>query len=379
MKYFIKTYGCQMNKADSLWIERILEKLGYEKATDSSDADVILINSCSVRQASEDKVYGLASKIAALRQTRPALRVILSGCLVGSATGERSRIKLDTLRKRMPWVDFFIPPEEIFTRIPEVLAPDGASCEQVRTFLGRPGAVIIGDGKEAYVPVMRGCNQFCSYCVVPYGRGEEHSRPMERIISEVRDLTDQGVSKVTLLGQNVNSYGREFSEFKKRGKQPFAELLRRLHGIEGLEEIWFITSNPWDFSDDLIDALPLPKIRKYLHLPVQSGDDEILRKMNRPYTSADYRSLVRKIKGKVPGMRFGTDIIVGFPGETEEQFQHTVDLVSEIGFDGAYVAMYSPRPGTAAAKLYKDDVPREEKRRRHRILLDLVTHPHFML
>ena len=361
-----------MNRADSLWLGKIFEELGFAEADSLEKADVILINSCSVRQAAEDKVYGLAPRVSACRITHPALRIILTGCMVGSAMGKRRRIKLSDLKRKMPWVDYFIPPDAVFERLPNILRNGQVSeVGDVETGhapslqgLAKPGAVIIsgGGGKEAYVPVMRGCDQFCSYCAVPYGRGPEMSRPMEEIVSEVEELVKRGVKKVTLLGQNVNSYG----------PPPFAKLLRRLHEIEGLEKIWFITSNPWDFSDDLVDALTLPKIEKYLHLPVQSGDDEILRRMNRPYTVREYKELVGKIRKTVPEVKLGTDIIVGFPGETEEQFQHTVDLVKEVGFSGAYVAMYSPRPGTAAAKLYEDDVPREEKRRRHKIILDLV-------
>lgn len=410
MKYFIKTYGCQMNIADSLWLEKIFAALGYERAEDLDEADVFLINSCSVRQATEDKVYGLAPKVLAAREVRPGLKVVLTGCLVGSAVGERPRLKLAGLKKRLLWVDFFVPPEGIFRELPRILTSDGASCERVAKAVGEPGAVVFteDDVRQAYVTIMRGCNQFCSYCVVPYARGAEISRPLEEIVTEVKSLIDQGATKITLLGQNVNSYGRDFtatshSESRNKfgtgfisessapsgrgilnqvqddglntpgsGGHPFAVLLRRLHDLAGLEKIWFITSNPWNFSDDLIDALALPKIEKYLHLPVQSGDDIILKKMNRPYTAAEYLDLVRRIRARVPGMKFGTDIIVGFPGETAAQFQKTADLVKAVGFIGAFIALYSPREGTAAAKLYRDDVPKEEKRRRHAILTAIV-------
>ena len=362
MKYFIKTFGCQMNVADSLWLEKIFERCGYAKASSLEEADVFLINSCSVRQAAEDKVYGLARKVQELKTVNRNLKVVLTGCMVGSATGERRRIRLVDLEKRMPWVDYFISPDEIFEKLPAILTSDETVCERIKGLLGETGAVVLPSGREAYVPVMRGCDRFCSYCVVPYGRGRERSRPLGEIVAEVEKLVRRGVRKITLLGQNVNSYG----------PPPFAELLRRLYEIEGLESIWFLTSNPWDFSDDLIDALTLPKIERYLHLPVQSGDDEILKKMNRPYTAAEYNELVEKIRAKVPEIGLGTDLIVGFPGETEEQFQHTVDLVEEISFDGAYIAMYSERPGTAAAKLYEDDIPREEKKRRHAVLTKAV-------
>jgi len=386
MKYFIKTYGCQMNEADSLWLGRIFEELGWKKAKSLAEANVFLINSCSVRQAAEDKVYGLARKVSDLRSTNSGLQVILTGCMVGSATGERRRIRLTDLKKRMPWVDYFISPDEIFEKLPSILfAGRGETQRAASLQLIKPGAVIFGsDGEEAFVPVMRGCDHFCSYCVVPYGRGPERSRPLGEIVAEVEKLVRQGIKRVTLLGQNVNSYGKGLAGLDRwyntlvyyhngegggeSRRSPFACLLRHLHKIEGLEEIWFLTSNPWDFSDDLIDALALPKVRKHLHLPVQSGDDEILKKMNRPYTVGEYKDLVRRIRSRVPEIELGTDLIVGFPGETAAQFENTVNLVREIGFAGAFIALYSPREGTAAAKLYEDDVPLKEKRRRHAAL-----------
>ena len=392
--YFIKTYGCQMNEADSLWLEKILQELGYGRALSLEEADILVINSCSVRQATEDKVYGLAPRIQELKIENCKLKIVLTGCMVGSAAGERRRIKLFDLKKRMPWVDYFISPDEIFERLPEILSDGGvvdAETGHAPSLQTRPKAVVFAArvGEEAYVPVMRGCDRFCSYCVVPYGRGRERSRPMGEITTEVKELVGRGVKKITLLGQNVNSYGKDLADLDhwyntlvyyhngegmgESRRSPFACLLRHLHKIEGLEKIWFLTSNPWDFFDDSIGVLALPKIEKYLHLPVQSGDDEILKKMNRPYTAAEYKKLVEKIRKEVPGIRLGTDLIVGFPGETKEQFQHTVDLVREVGFSGAYIAMYSERPGTAAAKLYKDDVPREEKKRRHAVLTKVVS------
>lgn len=357
-----------------MWLRGIFEELGLEGATSLVEADIFLINSCSVRQAAEDKVYGLAGKVYDLRLTNDNLQVILTGCMVGSATGERRRIRLIDLKRRLPWVDHFIPPAEIFVALPKIISADSGACSRIERLRGRAGAVLVSR-EEAFVPVMRGCDHFCSYCAVPYGRGPERSRPAEEIIAEVTDLVRAGVAKITLLGQNVNSYGRGCgSDGGDRGGEahPFAQLLRRLHEIAGLEEIWFLTSNPWDFSDDLIDALALPKIRKHLHLPVQSGDDEILKKMNRPYTVGEYKDLVRRILARVPEIKLGTDIIVGFPGETEEQFQNTVALVREIGFAGAFIALYSPREGTAADKLYEDDVPLVEKRRRHAVLTKIV-------
>jgi len=363
MKYFIKTFGCAMNEADSQRIAAGLEKRGYSCASKIEDADLIIINTCSVRQKAEDKVYGLANKIAELRSKRqdlPAgkaeLRVILTGCFVGSAMGERRRIKLVDLQKRMPWVDEFVTLENL------KLVESISLCSNILS---------TQKGEPALVPVMRGCDQFCTYCAVPYGRGPVRSRPMEEVVEEVKFLVDQGVKWVMLLGQSINDYSGN-SKFKIQNfSHPFAKLLVAVHEIEGLEKISMLSLNPWNFSDELIDTLALPKFERYAHLPVQSGDDEILRKMNRPYTVAEYKNLVKKIRQKIPGVRIGTDAIVGFPGETEKQFQNTVKLFKELKFENAFIFLYSPRPGTAAAKVYKDDIPLAEKKRRHKILMQV--------
>ena len=345
MKYFIKTFGCQMNEADSERMAAGLEKQGYSRAEKMAGADLIIINTCSVRQKAEDKVYGLANKINDLRTTNSQLQTILTGCMVGSAVGNRRRIRLTELQRRMPWVDEFVTLEE--------LANTSIPCS----------AEVFGEKREvkepALVPVMRGCDQFCSYCVVPYGRGAVRSRPMEEVVKEVKGLVERGVKWVTLLGQSINEY---------KSQNSFVELLRGVHKTEGLEKISLLSFNPWNFSDDLIETLALPKFERYVHLPVQSGDGEILKKMNRPYTVAEYKNLVKKIRQKIPGVRIGTDAMVGFPGETEEQFQSTVKLFKELKFENAFIFLYSLRPGTAAARIYKNDVPLKEKKRRHKVL-----------
>ena len=337
-----------MNEADSERVAAGLEKQGYSRAKQMSEADLIVINTCSVRQKAEDKVYGLANKIGDLRFANNDLRVVLTGCMIGSAMGKRRRIKLTELQKRIPWVGDFVPLEE--------LKPD-------KSILLHSAILSTQKNEPALVAVMRGCDQFCSYCVVPYGRGPVRSRPMEDIVEEVECLAKQGVKWVTLLGQSINDYGNE------NAKTTFAELLRKVHEIEGLEKISLLSFNPWNFSDDLVDTLALPKFERYIHLPVQSGDDEILKKMNRPYTVAKYKSLVRKIRRRIPGVRIGTDAMVGFPGETEEQSQNTVKLFEELKFENAFIFLYSPRPGTAAAKVFEDNVPLKEKKRRHKVLM----------
>jgi len=347
-----------MNEADSERIAGYFEGQGHSPTDDWRLADVLVLNSCSVRQASEDKIYGWAKKAAELKKKNTQVQIILAGCLVGSAKGERKRISLAELKKRTPWVDEYWPPDHI-----------GFSQSARREIK-----------EKAFVPISTGCNHFCSYCVVPYARGPERSRRLGEIVCEVRRLVREGVKEVVLLGQNVNTYGKEEGSSwnlvasnqlpatsYQLPTEPFVELLRRLHDIKGLEKISFLTSHPKDMSDELIEALTWLKMEKYLHLPVQSGDDEILRRMNRGYTAKQYLGLITKVRKKVSGIRIGTDVIVGFPGETEEQFRNTVKLFKKAKFDVAYIAMYSPREGTAAAGM-KDDVPLAEKKAMHRRL-----------
>jgi tRNA-2-methylthio-N6-dimethylallyladenosine synthase len=350
-RYFIKTYGCQMNKSDSERIAGWYESKGWKKAKKIEEADEIVINTCSVRQSAEDRVYGLINNLSKLKieNCPPAertgkLKIILTGCML--------RYPIADLKKKMPAVDEF-------KKIKEFQLPSFK-------FQVRESKV------HAWVPIMEGCSHYCTYCVVPYARGPEKSRPFEEIVCEVEELARRGYKQITLLGQNVNSYNPPNYDVSIHDNQsPFAALLKRLHEIPGIEKISFITSNPWDLTDDIIEAMSLPKIDRYLHLPVQSGDDEILRRMNRPYTAKQYLALVQKIRRRIPDIKIGTDIIVGFPGETEEQFQNTVKLCQKVGFEKAYIAMYSPRPGTAAFK-FKDDVPYEEKKRRWQILEKLI-------
>ena len=371
-KYFIRVFGCQMNVADSERIAGWYEQRGWKKAERVEEAEEVVIVSCSVRQTAEDRVCGLVNNLVKIKDQRSSRsaakikdrnenlkldrpRIVLTGCML--------RYPLRWLREKLPQVDEF---------------------KRISEYSLNTKFVIHNTSSAALVPIMEGCNNFCSYCVVPYARGREISRSMEEIVCEVEELVKRGDKEITLLGQNVNSYGKDFgpketslalSHFNDiyhfSGKNLFALLLTVLHQISGIEKISFLTSNPWDLSDDIIEAMRLPKIDRYLHLPVQSGDDEILRKMNRKYTVADYIKLVEKIRKRIPDIKIGTDIIVGFPSETQNQFQHTVDLCEKLGFEKAYVAMYSPRLQTVAYKL-KDDVPHEEKRRRWKILDEMI-------
>lgn len=375
-KYFIITFGCQANSADSENIAGMLEALGMSEAGLFSEVDLIVINTCSVRQASEDKVYGLANKIKKLKIDNCKLKIVLTGCLVGSATSERPRMGLDLLKRKMPWVDHYLNINELVS-LPSYLLNSGLVDEwAVKAVNLTPGVKNVAwtpkfsdrDG-VAYVNISQGCDNFCTFCVVPYARGGEISRREEEILREVRRAVGSGFSEIMLLGQNVNSWGltpeKKLMSRKHLGVIPFAALLREVHDIEGVRKIKFITSNPFDFSADLIETLKMPKIDRYLHLPVQSGDNEILKKMGRRHTRGDYLELVREIREAVSEIELGTDIIVGFPGENEEQFLNTVDLVRKVQFNVLFVAMYSPRPGTTSARLYKDDVSQSVKRRRH--------------
>jgi tRNA-2-methylthio-N6-dimethylallyladenosine synthase len=354
MKYFIQTFGCQMNEAESEQIAAIYEAHGWKEAKTWQEADEVVINSCSVRESAENRVFGLVNNINKLKIKNWKLkinnsqlkgkkpRIILAGCMVGSALGERKRYSPKQLKKRLPQVDEFKPWWKW-------------GFEKITPFRTRK------DQKKAFVPIMKGCNHFCAYCVVPYAKGKEISYPLKQIVCQVEELAKRGWEEVVLLGQNVNSY-----------KPNFSRLLRELHQIKGIKKISFVTSNPWDLTDEIIKAMKLPKIDRYLHLPLQSGDNRILKKMNRPYTTRQYLSLVKKIRKAIPGIKIGTDIIVGFPGETKQAFENTVNLCQKISFAKAYIAIYSPRPGTAAFSL-KDNIPRQEKKRRWRVLEELIT------
>jgi len=381
-KYFITTFGCQANRADSENIAGMLEVLGMSEAASLFEATLIIINTCSVRQASEDKVYGLANKIKELRSKNSQLRTVLTGCLVGSATSERPRMKLGFLKRKMPWVDYYLNVNELAS-LPSYLLNSGFvdewTVKAVNVSHRTPGVKNVvwtpkfSDHEDAaYINISQGCDNFCTFCVVPYARGAEISRSQEEILREVKRAVGLGFSEIMLLGQNVNSWGltpeKKLMSRKHLGIIPFAALLRKVHDTEGVRKIKFITSNPFDFSADLVGALRMPKIDRYLHLPVQSGDNEILKKMGRRHTREDYLELVREIRETVPEIELGTDVIVGFPGENEKQFLNTVDLVRKVQFNVLFVAIYSPRPGTTSAKIYKDDVPLFEKRRRHAYL-----------
>lgn len=373
LKYCITTFGCQANIADSSMMAGILEALGFEKTEDFTESNVFIINTCSVRQKSEDKVYGIAKKLKGLVK-KPF--VIMAGCMVGSVTGERQRYEFEELQKRTPWVDEYINPTQL-RNIPNILMNRGLIGEWAMQKFSSTDVNQVYKTKEiGYVNISYGCDNFCTFCVVPYARGGEVSRSEREILREVKHLLATGFKHIMLCGQNVNSWGIGMNEkFKIRtGSEqnlPFANLLRTVHDMEGLEKLSFLSSNPFDFTQDLIDAIKLPKIDNFLHIAVQSGNDEILKKMNRRHSINDFLNLIEKIKKEKPNVEFGTDVIVGFPSETREQFMDTVKLFETVPFNVAFISIYSPRKGTPAERFYKDDVPLAEKKWRHKHLNDV--------
>jgi tRNA-2-methylthio-N6-dimethylallyladenosine synthase len=368
MKYHLWTEGCQMNVADSQRVASVLEHLGYESAPRPDEADVIVMNTCVVRQSAEDKAYGRLSSLQPLKQQRPEMVINLMGCLVGVKGNER-------LRQRFPYVDVFSPPSDIGPLVNFLAQREGQKTEETSTaqrYAWMDGDIALPASASqrlvsAYIPIVYGCSYACTYCIIPYKRGAERSRPLEEILSEARALVAQGVREITLLGQIVDRYGKDQPDFSS-----LASLLRRLHEIEGLERLRFLTSHPNFMTDELLDQVSeLPKVMPHIEVPIQAGDDRVLANMRRGYTVEQYRRLVEKLRRHIPGVSIATDIIVGFPGESEEQFQHTYDLLAELKLDVAHLARYSARPGTVSARRMVDDVSPEEKLQRFRLLEDL--------
>lgn len=370
-KYHIITYGCQANIADSNVYAGILEALGFEEVFAISEADLVVINTCSVRQKAEDKVYGLGKELKRISDSgKPLPFVVMAGCMVGSVTGDRQRYEFEVLKKKTPWVSAYLNPSQIL-ELPRILGENKVIGDWALQKLNLNEVLAKQpDKNSAFVNISYGCDNFCTFCVVPYARGKEVSRPKEHILAEISHLAKQGISHITLCGQNVNSWGLDMkTKFAVRAgsddKLPFADLLREVHEIVGIEKISFISSNPFDFTEDLIQALKLPKMDNYLHMAVQSGNNEVLKRMNRRHTIEDFYALVDRIKEVKPDIVLGTDIIVGFPGETYDQFMDTVELFKKVKFKVAFISIYSVRKGTPADKFYEDDVPLKEKKRRH--------------
>src|SRR3989344_3925211 len=404
MKYFIKTFGCQQNKADSERVSSAFKARGMKPARGYSDADYVVINTCMIRESAENRVYGLVNNLGKLKSASQSLKIVVTGCMVGLAFRDKTGKYLQKIRKVMPAVDEFMPIEEV-----------GFDNQPVRQ-----------DAVNAWVPISNGCNNFCTFCVVPYTRGREISRPFEDILAECLHLKIKGYKNITLLGQNVNSYGadlilpssvipnevRDLPPAKSEGKityfgpvhpqgghaqkvknfKPvyvkhlgryriptlFPQLLEEVAKL-GFEKVNFMSSNPWDFSEELIDVIARNKnITRLIHLPIQSGDDNVLRRMNRWYTRDQYLTLIAKLKNKIENIKISTDIIVGFCGETDQEFQNTVNLVKLIGYEKAYISEYSMRPMTAATKTLLDDIPQKVKKQRWEILEALINKSHLV-
>lgn len=363
--FHITTYGCQMNKNDSERIARLLASLGFVETQEEANADVILVNTCSVRQSAEDRVYGSQEKYLEYKKTKPNLIVAVTGCMPG-------RDKSMEFKKRLPATDLYFPTPDM-VHLPRWIAelrPDLVNSASITEDYLKINP-LRAPSAQAFVTIQTGCNKFCTYCVVPYARGLERNRPVKDILEECRDLVAHGIIEITLLGQTVNSFKATDPEsFSSENpyKDHYAALLWEVNQIEGLKRLHWTAAHPLSMTDEVIHALTLPKQVNYLHLPVQSGNNEVLRRMNRKYTREQFLEVIRKIKAARPEIALGSDIIVGFPGETEEQFQDTVSLYRDVDFDISYNAQYSPRSGTLGVKLFKDDLSKDDKGRRWREL-----------
>ncbi|MDD2216831.1 MAG: tRNA (N6-isopentenyl adenosine(37)-C2)-methylthiotransferase MiaB [Eubacteriales bacterium] len=361
-KYHILTFGCQMNEHDSEIISGMLEERGAE-AVDNKYADIIILNTCSVRENADKRFFGTLGHLKKRKQLNKNFVICVCGCMM-----QQQHI-IDTLKQKYPWVDVIFGTHNIH-QFPDILQRVISEKQKMTEVWEEAGEIIENlpakrlHKHKSFVNIMYGCNNFCTYCIVPYTRGRERSRDANEIIREAEDLAKDGVKEITLLGQNVNSYKSENSDF--------AGLIYRLNEVDGIERIRFMTSHPKDLSDRLIKAfVDCSKLCKSIHLPVQSGSDEILKRMNRKYTKENYLELVSKIKATVPDVAISTDIIVGFPGETDRDFEETLDLCRQVQYDSAFTFIYSVRKGTPAEK-YENQIPEEEKHRRFNMLVDVL-------
>jgi tRNA-2-methylthio-N6-dimethylallyladenosine synthase len=366
-RYFIKTFGCQMNEYDSARMADVLESgIGLTRTEDPGEADVLLMNTCSVREKAQEKVFSLLGEWRGLKSRRPHVLIGVGGC-VASQEGEG-------ITARAPFVDLVFGPQTLH-RLPEMIATLGrtgrpvldVSFPEIEKFdrLPPPGV----QGASAFLSIMEGCSKYCSFCIVPYTRGEEVSRPFDSVLAEVGQLLARGVREVTLLGQNVNAYRGAMAD---GAAVDLATLVHHIAALEGIERIRFTTSHPLEFDDSLIEAFAaVPKLADHLHLPVQSGSDRVLAAMKRGYTAIEFKEKVRKVRAVRPNLSISSDFIVGFPGERERDFEATLGLVREVGFDQSFSFLYSPRPGTPAAALPDDTAPEVKQQRLARLQAQL--------
>lgn len=364
--FYIETWGCQMNEEDSEKLSGMLKRVGYTKTENKEDAGIILFNTCCVRENAENKVFGNLGSLKHLKKENPYLIIGICGCMM------QQEGMADKILKKFPYVNIVFGTHNAY-KFPEYLNRVKTEGVQIKEIFNKETDIVEGlpidreSNVKAFVTIMYGCNNFCTYCIVPYVRGRERSRKPEDILNEVRELVAQGYKEITLLGQNVNSYGKGLEE-----EVDFAKLLRMINEIEGLERVRFMTSHPKDLTHDVIMAIKeCDKLCEQIHLPVQSGSNSILKKMNRHYTKEYYLDLIKKIKEEIPGVTLTTDIIVGFPGETEEDFQETLELVKEVGYSSAFTFIYSRRNNTPADMML-NQVSEEDKHHRFNRLIAAV-------
>lgn len=361
--FHITTFGCQMNEHDSEVIDGLLTERGFSSVKERKDASIVIINTCSVRDNADKRFFGTLGQLKKRKESDPSFIVCVCGCMM-----QQQRV-VDTIKAKYPWVDVIFGTNSIH-HIPELIEKVASEKEKVVDIIENTEEIVEGlpakrlFDHKALVNIMFGCNNFCTYCIVPYTRGREKSRAPEAIVTEVKGLVADGVKEIMLLGQNVNSYDGNGTSF--------AELLKMLNDVDGLERIRFMTSNPKDLSDELIEAFAVcDKLCKNLHLPIQSGSNRVLKRMNRRYTREDYLKLIEKLRKTVPDITLSTDIIVGFPGETNEDFEETLSIVKEVEYDSAFTFIYSIRKGTPAEK-FEDQIEESEKHRRFDLLVNAV-------
>lgn len=364
-KYFLRTYGCQMNVHDSEEIKYYLESLGYEPVEELELADIVVLNTCAIRENAKDKVFGYLGRCKHLKKEKPDLIIAVAGCLMQKPN------EIEEIHNRHKYIDIIIGTHNL-NELPNLI--EEANKKKIQNIEVYSNSDVVFENVKynrdskisAWINIIYGCDKFCTYCIVPFTRGRERSRKMEEVLEEVRDLKNQGYMEVTLLGQNVNAYGKDLNL-----GYDFATLLEEVAKI-GIPRIRFVTSHPWNFTDKMIDVIAkYDNIMPYIHLPIQSGSDDILRKMNRKYTIDEYKKLFDQIKSKVKNVAITTDIIVGFPNETDDDFKKTLDIVNYCKFDGAYTFIFSPREGTAAARM-EDKISMEVKEKRLQELNSLV-------
>ncbi|OCA99758.1 tRNA (N6-isopentenyl adenosine(37)-C2)-methylthiotransferase MiaB [Clostridium beijerinckii] len=364
--FFIQTYGCQMNEEDSEKLSGMLKRMGYESTENRDEASIIIFNTCCVRENAENKVFGNLGALKRQKEKNPDLVIGICGCMM------QQKGMADDILKKFPYVNIIFGTHNSY-KFPEYLNRVKTEGVQIKEIIDKETEIVEGipiDRKsdiKGFVTIMYGCNNFCTYCIVPYVRGRERSRKPEDIVNEIKDMVTRGYKEVTLLGQNVNSYGKGLEE-----NITFADLLRKVNEIEGLERIRFMTSHPKDLTLDVVYAIrDCDKVCEQIHLPVQSGSDRILKEMNRHYTKEQYITLAKKIRAEIPNVTFSTDIIVGFPGETEEDFNETLELAKEVRYDAAFTFIYSRRNHTPADKM-ENQIPDEIKHERFNRLVEIV-------